>query len=129
MIRRMNFIYHLVFLILLTLASLGNAIAQDVRAVSNSISKMDLNKPCASKFLEIHMEAETDEQAGMAILKLFFLVDSEYIKKSAATIVDHDAFGLKLGKLFQEYCEKSPSVSVKTAVQQTILALEDSLDD
>jgi len=108
---------------------LGDAIAQDVRAVSNSISKMDLNKPCASKFLEIHMEAETDKQAGIAILKLFYLVDPAYIKKSAATIVDHDAFGLKLGKLFQEYCEKSPSVSVKTAVQQTILALEDSLND
>ena len=57
MIKRMKFIYHFVVLILLTLGSLGDAIAQDVRAVSNSISKMDLNKPCASKFLEIHMEA------------------------------------------------------------------------
>ena len=125
----MKFVYHPLILILLAFGGLSNAIAKDVRAVSNSISAIDLNKPCASKFLEIHMEAKTNEQAGMAVLKLFYLVDSAYLIKLAATITDPDIFGQKLGILFREYCERSPSISVITAVKQTILALEDSLDE
>jgi hypothetical protein len=103
----------------------GWAVDSDSRKISNLITQKDLGESCAAKFLEIYLQAETDEQAGMALMKLFFLVDSEYLKRAMAKTSDPKAFGLELGTVFREYCENTIPVTVQTAVKQAILALED----
>jgi hypothetical protein len=96
----------------------------DNRAVSKTISKKDLSSPCASKFLEIHMMAESDEQAGTAIMKLFWLVDSAFIKEVADSGVDGRKWGREFAESFRDYCEAQPPVNVRTAVRQTIKAMK-----
>jgi hypothetical protein len=97
----------------------------DNMKVSRAISPADLTEPCASKFINIHMEADSEEQAGMAIVKLFWLVDPQFLKSAQASTRDPIAWGISLGENFRFYCELG-SVSVATAVKQTILAMQDS---
>lgn len=96
----------------------------DNRAISRTITSDDLSEVCASKYLEIHMEASADEQVGTALMKLFWLVDPEFLRTSAAVTKDPQKWGLSLGETFRFYCERA-GISVQTAVRQTILAMNE----
>ena len=111
--------------IVFSLLSIPNATAADVRGVANSISYKDLNEPCQGKFQEIHMLAKTSDEAGMAIVKIFWLVDKKFLKRIANSGVNPKEWGLMLGETFRYYCEKvSPAVTVKAAAISTIRALD-----
>ena len=96
----------------------------DDKAISRNITSDDLNEPCASKYLEIHMEASTDQQVGTAIMKLFWLVDPEFLKAAAAATGDPQKWGISLGENFRYYCERA-GISVEVAVRQTMLAMNE----
>ena len=53
-------------------------------------------------------------------MKLFFLVDKGFLQRAANSEVNPSIWGEELGRNFRYFCEKSPTVSVKTAVKQTI---------
>jgi len=96
----------------------------DVRALANTVTRDDLQMNCSSRFLEIHMEASTSEQAGMAIIKWFWMVNPEFLKRAAKSTSDPSAWGVYLGETFRRYCEQRPQVTVRTAVKQAIVFLE-----
>ena len=66
-------IFYFLFLSALTQAVLVTVSAQDSQRVSRTISARDLDEPCPAKFLEIHVMANNDAEAGTAVLKLFYL--------------------------------------------------------
>lgn len=103
---------------------LSDSCFADDRAISRNITSDDLNEPCASKYLEIHMEASTDQQVGTAIMKLFWLVDPEFLKAAAAATGDPQKWGLSLGENFRFYCERT-GISVEVAVRQTMLTMNE----
>ena len=101
------------------------ASANDVRHVANMITQKDLDALCPGKFLEIHSIANTSDQAGMAIVKIFWLVDSSFLKRAANKVSNPEEWSVKLGETFRYYCEKStPVVTVRTAALKTISYLE-----
>lgn len=107
-------------LVLSTLAS-----ATDNRRVANMITHKDLNELCPGKFLEIHSIASTSDQAGMAIIKIFWLVDSSFLKRAANNVSNPEQWGVTLGETFRYFCEKStPVVTVRAAALKTISYLE-----
>ena len=107
------------------IASIADSVAQeDVRALANTVTRQDLQMNCPSRFLEIHMEATSSEQAGMAIVKWFWMVDPEFLKRAAQTTSDPSAWGVYLGDTFRRYCEQQPQVNVRTAVKQAIVFME-----
>jgi len=111
--------------IVFALLSSPNATAADIRGIANSISYKDLNEPCPGKFLEIHTLAKTSDEAGMAIMKIFWLVDKKYLKRIANSEINPEEWGLMVGEMFRYYCEKSsPAVTVRAAAISTIRALE-----
>lgn len=107
-------------LLLSTLAS-----ADDNRRVANMITQEDLSELCPGKFLEIHSIANTSEEAGMALIKIFWLVDSSFLKRAANKVSNPEEWGVTLGETFRYYCEKStPVVTVRTAALKSIRYLE-----
>ena len=116
------FLYGFVMSLLVssTLAS-----ANDNRRVANMITHKDLNELCPGKFLEIHSIANTSDQAGMAIMKIFWLVDSSFLKRAANKVSNPEEWGVTLGETFRYYCEKLiPVVTVRAAALSTISYLE-----
>ena len=57
---------------------------------------------------------------GMAQIKIFFLVDKNFLTRAATSGISGSEWGDKVGKNFKYFCEKSPTVSVRTAAKQTI---------
>lgn len=92
--------------------------------VANTITVQDLNEPCPGKFIEIHAMASTVDEAGMAIVKIFFLVDQAFLKRAANSGVNPNEWGSQLGETFRYFCEKTPVVDVRTAAKQTINYLQ-----
>ena len=70
------------------------------------------------------MEASTDQQVGTAIMKLFWLVDPEFLKAAAAATGDPQKWGLSLGENFHFYFERA-GISVEVAVRQTMLTMNE----
>ena len=94
------------------------------RRVANSITNQDLYEECPGKFLEIHAMANNTEEAGLAVVKIFWLVDSAFLKRAANSGVSGATWGAELGETFRYFCEKAPVVNVRTAAIQTIDYLE-----
>jgi hypothetical protein len=111
------------FLALITLVS-GGLLAAENR-LSDNLTREDLDSNCGAKFLEIHMEASNIDDAGMAIMKLFWMVDPEFLKIAASEENDPPSWGLKLGEAFRIYCEQRPPVKVRTAIKQAIIFMEE----
>ena len=112
------------FLTVLIQTGLVTVSAQDNQRVARTISAGDLNELCPGKFVEIHAMANNDIEAGMAVVKLFFLVDPDFLRRAANSGVDPTSWGIELGETFRFYCERRPVVSVRTAVNQTIAYLQ-----
>lgn len=100
------------------------ATSEEDRALANTISEDDLKAYCPARFLEIHLDAETDSAAGLAILKFFYMVDPVFVRNAANSYVNGEEFGRILGETFRRYCEQEPLVSVGVAVKQAITYLE-----
>lgn len=98
--------------------------SEEDRALANTISEDDLEAYCPARFLEIHLDAETDSAAGLAILKFFYMVDPMFMRNAANSYVNGDEFGKILGETFRRYCEQEPLVSVGVAVKQAITYME-----
>ena len=98
--------------------------SEEERAIANTISEDDLEAYCPARFLEIHLDAETDSAAGLAILKLFYMVDPVFVRNAANSYVNGEEFGRILGETFRRYCEQEPLVSVGVAVKQAITYME-----
>ncbi len=94
------------------------------RRVANSITNQDLYEECPGKFLEIHTMANNTDEAGLAVMKIFWLVDSAFLKRAANSGISGAKWGAQLGETFRYFCEKAPVVNVKTAAIQTINYLE-----
>ena len=65
------------------------------------------------------MSSNQDEW-GAAQIKIFFLVDKEFLKRAANSGISPQTWGKQLGQNFRYFCEKSPTVSVRKAALQTI---------
>tara|TARA_B100000787_G_C16142791_1_gene272803 strand:+ start:633 stop:989 length:357 start_codon:yes stop_codon:yes gene_type:complete len=95
----------------------------DNLSVANTITYKDLDKSCAEKYLEWYSMSSNQSEWGMAQIKVFFLVDKNFLTIAATSEISGSAFGKKFGKNFKYFCEKTPTVSVRTAAKQTINSL------
>ena len=113
-------------LIGLALPAVSNAeIETSSRALARTITAEDLGEPCPSKLVEIYFQASSDEEAGVALLKLFWLADADFLKRAAIRDPQGKGnSGVLLMKTFQRFCEQEPPVSVEMAVERTIAHLE-----
>ena len=89
-------------------------------SVANTITYQDLDKSCPGKYLEWYLMSNNESEFGTAQMKVFFLVDKKFLTKAAKSGISGSEWGKKLGKNFKYFCEKSPTVSVRTAAKQTI---------
>jgi hypothetical protein len=89
-----------------------------------TITEADLTSPCPSRYLEIHLSASSSPEAGLAILKLFWLVDREFVKNLVDTDLTGSDVGVLLGETFRRYCEQKPVVSIDVAVKQSVVYME-----
>jgi len=88
--------------------------------VADLITYKDLDEPCPGKYMEWYLMSKNESEWGTAQVKLFFLVDKGFLQRAANSGVNPSIWGEQLGRNFRYFCEKSPTVSVKTAVKQTI---------
>jgi len=91
--------------------------------VANTITYKDLDQSCPDKYLEWYLMSSNEVEWGMAQLKIFFLVDKNFLTRAATSGISGSEWGEKVGKNFKYFCEKSPTVSVRTAAKQTIYSL------
>ena len=94
------------------------------RDLLKSITEEDLIAKCPSRFLEIHLSASSSDEAGAAILKLFWLVDADFVKGLVDSEMSGHEVGTALGGAFRRYCEQKPAVTVDVAVKQSIVYLK-----
>ena len=94
------------------------------RDLLKSITEEDLIATCPSRYLEIHLSASSSDEAGLAIWKLFWLVDSDFVKELVDGSVNGHEVGKALGDAFRRYCEQKPAVTVDVAVKQSIVYLK-----
>ena len=92
--------------------------------VADLITNKDLDEPCPGKYSEWYLMSKNESEWGTAQMKIFFLVDKGFLKRAANSGVNPAKWGEQLGQNFRYFCEKSPTVSVKTAVKQTINYME-----
>jgi len=114
----------LFFLVLCLLAPQIYADNTGSRDLLETITEAALTAPCPSSYLEIHLTAASEEEAGLAIVKLFWLVDSEFVKGLVNTDLTGIEVGVFLGETFRRYCEQKPVVSVDVAVKQSVVYME-----
>lgn len=113
-------------LVSISVATLCNAETEtSSRSLATTVTAEDLGEPCPSKLVEIYFQASSDEEAGVAILQLFWLVDADFLKQAAIRDPRGETnFGVLLTETFQRSCEQEPWVSVEAAVEQTIVHME-----
>ena len=122
--RSFFFIPFLAFVLVICISEAANSKNSDDRALLGFITNEVLNEKCEPTFIEIHMRAETPNQAGMALLKLFSRIEiSENCsdKRNKTTRMGNTTW-----ETFRYHCEQRPPVSVRTAIRQTILSIEDT---
>jgi len=107
--------------LLLFFASLGFS---DNLSVANKITYKDLNESCPSKYLEWYLMSENEIVWGTAVMKVFFLVDKNFLRRAATSGADGKQWGEQLGTNFSYFCEKSSDVTVREAALQTISYME-----
>ena len=105
------------YLFVLLFASIS--FANNLR-VADLITYKDLDEPCPGKYSGWYLMSKNESEWGTAQVKIFFLVDKGFLKRAANSGVNPTEWANQLGKNFRYFCEKSPTVSVKTAVKQTI---------
>ena len=98
----------------------------DNLSVANKITQKDLNESCSSKYLEWYLMSENENVWGTAQMKIFFLVDKNFLRRAASSGVDPKQWGKQLGSNFRYFCEQSSTVTVKEAALQTINYMENS---
>ena len=123
--RSFFFIPFLAFVLVICISEAANSKNSDDRALLGFITNEVLNEKCEPTFIEIHMRAETPNQAGMALLKLFFR-NRDFLRTAATKGIKPQEWGIQLGETFRYHCEQRPPVSVRTAIRQTILSIEDT---
>jgi hypothetical protein len=110
--------------ILLSLLLLSPLAFADKQRVARTITSKTLNEPCPGKYMEWFAMSDTNEEWGTAQVKVFYLVDKNFLKRAANSGLSGAEWGSMLGQNFRFFCEKSPIVSVRTAVLQTIEYME-----
>ena len=110
-------------IILILLLASGSVFA-DKHIVARTITVQDLNQPCPGKYMEWFAMSNTDEQWGTAQVKVFYLVDKDFLRRAANSGLSGTEWGTQLGQNFRYFCEKTPIVSVRTAALQTIQYME-----
>jgi hypothetical protein len=106
--------------LLAILLFLSSSVFANNLSVANTITYQDLDKSCPGKYLEWYSMSNNESEFGTAQIKVFFLVDKKFLTKAANSGISGSEWGKKLGKNFKYFCEKSPTVSVRTAAKQTI---------
>lgn len=94
-------------------------------SLANTITYQDLDKSCPGKYLEWYLMSNNESEFGTAQMKVFFLVDKKFLTKAANSGISGFEWGKQLGINFKYFCEKSPTVSVRTAAEQTINLMSD----
>ena len=110
-------------IILILLLASGSVFA-DKHAVARTISVQDLNQSCPGIYMEWYAMSNTDEQWGTAIIKVFYLVDKDFLRRAANSGLSGTEWGSQLAQNFRYFCEKTPIVSVRKAALQTIQYME-----
>lgn len=106
--------------LLAILLFLSSSVFANNLSVANTITYQDLDKSCPGKYLEWYSMSNNESEWGTAQIKVFFLVDKKFLTKAANSGISGSEWGKQLGINFKHFCEKSPTVSVRTAAKQTI---------
>ena len=111
--------------LLAILLFLSSSVFANNLSVANTITYQDLDKSCPGKYLEWYLMSNNESEFGTAQMKVFFLVDKKFLTKAAKSGISGSEWGKQLGINFKYFCEKSPTVSVRTAAEQTINLMSD----
>ena len=95
--RSFFFIPFLAFVLVICISEAANSKNSDDRALLGFITNEVLNEKCEPTFIEIHMRAETPNQAGMALLKLFSR-ESRFPENCSDKRNKTTRMGIQLGK-------------------------------
>ena len=104
---------------------LSSSVFANNLSVANTITYQDLDKSCPGKYLDWYLMSNNESEFGTAQMKVFFLVDKKFLTKAAKSGISGSEWGKQLGINFKYFCEKSPTVSVRTAAEQTINLMSD----